>query len=271
MRTAIIVCTMAAASAEDGTAAGTLTVDGKATKLAYAYAMAEPDPFDRTKEAVRITLSDVPLTPDALGDPFALQKMTQAGKLHAIVALVQQPKTIATTILYDAGFKWDSVSVAGTNNIFDPRRFDMTTVSGKLYTAKPDTFGPKDVTYEFSATFSAPIQRQSASAVTALAPRADDPIVKAAMAYLKAARVGDAAALKQAVVPDAAKDLDGAHGKEIVDMLRAMASPAGTVTGVETSGDTATVTVESKEGDTATIDRIKLVKIGGLWKVSPRG
>lgn len=146
-----------AASPADGTADGTFTVDGKATKLAYAYATSEPDPFDKTKQAVRITLSDVPLTPAVLADPFALQKMTKAGQLHAVVALIQQTKAIATTILFDAAFKWDSVSVAGTNNKFEAAVFDGKTVSGKLYTEKPDTFGPKDVKYEFTATFSAPI------------------------------------------------------------------------------------------------------------------
>ncbi len=167
----IILCGVAGAAlsamptaAADGTATGTLTVDGKATKLAYAYAVAEPDPFDKTKEAVRITLSDVPLTPAALGDRFALQTMTKANKLHAVVAVVQQTKAIATVVLYDAAFKWDSVSVAGTNNKLDAQVFDKTMAGGKLYTAKPDTFGPKDVTYEFSVTFSAPIARKGGAA-----------------------------------------------------------------------------------------------------------
>src|SRR5439155_10735126 len=114
-----------------------------------------------------ITVSDVALTPAVLADPFALQKMTKANQLHAVVALVQQTKAIATTVLYDAGFKWDSVSVAGTNNKFDADVFDATTASGKLYTAKPDTFGPKDVKYEFSAAFTAPIIRKGGAPTAA--------------------------------------------------------------------------------------------------------
>jgi hypothetical protein len=144
---------------QEGTATGTFTVKGKAATLAYAYAIAEADPFDKTKEAVRLVLSDVELTPAQLDGPFELQRLTKANQVHAVVAVIGQSKQIATTMLYDVGFGYDSVSVAGTNNKFDGT-VERATISGKLYTAKADTFDK--ATYEYSAT-QAPIQRKAAA------------------------------------------------------------------------------------------------------------
>ena len=59
--------------------------------------------------------------------------------------------------MHDAAFKM-SASVAGTNNKFEATTFTHTRIAGKAYTAKPDTFGPKDVPYEFSVTFDAPVK-----------------------------------------------------------------------------------------------------------------
>jgi hypothetical protein len=118
-------------TAADGTANGTFTVKGKATKLAYAYATAKPDSSDKTKEEIVLILSDVPLTPKVVQDP------------------------VTSTSLYDSAFKFSSVSVAGSNIKLDVQTLDKSTIAGKLYTAQPDDFN--DVPFEYSVTFSAPI------------------------------------------------------------------------------------------------------------------
>jgi hypothetical protein len=144
-------------TAADGTANGTFTVKGKATKLAYAYATAKPDSSDKTKEEIVLILSDVPLTPKVVQDPmpFGLQDMTKANQLHAIKATISALKAVTSTSLYDSAFKFSSVSVAGSNIKLDVQTLDKTTIAGKLYTAKPDDFN--DVPFEYSVTFSAPI------------------------------------------------------------------------------------------------------------------
>src|SRR4029450_8753554 len=98
--------------AQEGTATGTFTVKGKAVKLAHAYAIAEPDPFDKAKEAVRVPVSDVPLTAEQRHDPFALQDLVRANKLHAVVAIIGASKQVLSTMLYDKGFEMSSGSVA---------------------------------------------------------------------------------------------------------------------------------------------------------------
>jgi hypothetical protein len=73
----------APARAADGKAEGTITVNGKTTKLTHAYARAVPGFFDKTKEDVEVILSDAALDGKALTDQFERIHMADAGKLHA--------------------------------------------------------------------------------------------------------------------------------------------------------------------------------------------
>lgn len=155
---AIVASTIALARAE-GTANGTFTVKGKATKLTYAYAAARPDSSDKTKEEIVVVLSDVPLTPAVLQDPtpFGLQDLTRANKLHAISVRISSSKEITSTSMYDPAFKMSSVSVAGSNIKLELKTFEKAAIAGKVYTAKPDDFN--DVPFEYAVAFSAPIAR----------------------------------------------------------------------------------------------------------------
>src|SRR6185503_15909490 len=116
--TAVVVFALAAsvAQAQEGTATGTFTVNGKAAKLAYAYATVEPDAADKTKDLVRVTLSDVKLTPAQLAFPFGLQADMKAGKVHAVVAEIKASLQVLNTMLYAQAFKSDLVSMAGVTN-----------------------------------------------------------------------------------------------------------------------------------------------------------
>jgi hypothetical protein len=156
---AAALLTPALAAAAGGTAKGTFTVQGKASKLAYAYASAKPDSQDKTREQIQVILSDVPLEAAVLDDPtpFGLQDLTRAGKLHGIRFLISPDKAVSSTSMYDAAFKMGSVSVVGSDIKLDVQTLDKTKVAGKLYTAKPGDFN--GVPYEYNVTFEAPIKR----------------------------------------------------------------------------------------------------------------
>jgi len=155
--TAFLAPALAAAAA--GTAKGTFTVQGKPSKLAYAYASARADSMDKTKEEIRVILSDVPLDATVLDDPspFGLQDLTKANKLRGIRFLIGPSKNVISTSLYDSAFKMDSVSAAGTDIKLDVQTLDKMKVAGRLYTAKPLEFN--GVPYEYNVTFDAPIKR----------------------------------------------------------------------------------------------------------------
>jgi hypothetical protein len=154
---AILAPAMAVAAV--GTASGTFTVQGKAWKLAHAYAVAKADPSDKTREDVVVTLTDVPLDAKVLEDPtpFGLQDLTKENKLHGIRFTISPEEAVTSTSMYDAAFKMGSVSVAGSDIKLDVKTLDKTTVSGKLYTARALDFN--GVPFEYSVTFSAPVGR----------------------------------------------------------------------------------------------------------------
>ena len=155
----LVAVTMTAMSAADGTATGTFTVKGKASKMAHAYAMNAPNPMDKAKKAIRLVVSDVPIDAKALADPtpFGIGDLSKAGKLHAIDALISLPdKAVLGTMLFDAAFKMSSVSVAGTNLKLTVKTLTATSISGRLYTEKPDDFN--DVPFSFDVAFTAPIR-----------------------------------------------------------------------------------------------------------------
>lgn len=150
---ALALITPPATFAAEGTASGTFTVKGKATKLTHAYAKTKPD-------EIEVILSDVPLDAKVLDDPtpFGMIDLSRAGKLHAIKFFIKPPSMVTGTMLFDyPAFKMGSVSAAGTDIKVDVKTLDKTTVAGKLYTAKPLDFN--DVPYEYSVTFSAPLGR----------------------------------------------------------------------------------------------------------------
>src|SRR5689334_87988 len=73
----------ARADSADGKAQGTLTVNGKTTKVAFAYARSVPGFFDKNTNDIQVIVSDVPLDAKALADEFVRIDMAKAGKLHA--------------------------------------------------------------------------------------------------------------------------------------------------------------------------------------------
>jgi hypothetical protein len=161
MRKITLVLSMAitmivVATAADGTATGTLSVKGAVSKMTHAYAISMPSPMNKAKPAIRLVLSDVAIEPKALADEFGLMDLGRSGKLHAVEALVDPTdKSVLGTMMYDAGFKMSSVSVASTNIKLEVKTLDKTTFAGRLYTAKPDDFN--SVPFEYAITFNAPI------------------------------------------------------------------------------------------------------------------
>jgi hypothetical protein len=155
--TAVFALGVSLAHAQEGTATGTFTLNGKATKLTYAYATAEPDSSNKSREILLITVSDIKLTPEQLNFPFGLQAAMKAGKVHAIVAEIDATKKVVNAMLYDKAFGVDLVSEGGASNRFEGV-IDRNTVSGKLYRSAPGE--TNKITFDFSVTFKAPIQRK---------------------------------------------------------------------------------------------------------------
>lgn len=144
------------AQAADGKAEGTVTVNGKATKLSFAYAKAVQGFFDPTKKDVEVVLSDVPLSVKQLDDMFELMRMRDAGTLHTFEITLNSEGTPISTTWKHNGFKPPSPSGLSSADVFTKKIFDGKTVEGRYKSAKEKEFFGN--TYSFDVSFRADIR-----------------------------------------------------------------------------------------------------------------
>jgi hypothetical protein len=121
-------------------------------------------------------------------------------------------------------------------------------------------------TYQFNATFKAPIYRKPGPTAEGKAAEESGP-GQAATAFLKAARAGDKAALKKCVTPDAAADLDGPDAAAFLKALPELFSAQMKVVRVWQSENTAEVEAEAHPADGKETAKFQLVLVDGVWKV----
>jgi hypothetical protein len=139
----------------DGTASGTLTVNGKTTQVAYAYARSVPGFFDKATRDTQVIVSDVPLDATALSDPFVRGDLADAGKLHAFEITIDASGTPISTAWRDNGFKGPQPSGLSSADPFTKTVLDAQVVAGNYKSAEPAEFFGN--TYAFDVTFRAAI------------------------------------------------------------------------------------------------------------------
>lgn len=257
-----------AARAADGKAEGTITVNGKTTKLTHAYARAIPGFFDKTKEDVEVILSDVALEGKALTDQFERIHMADAGRLHAFEITIDADGKPISTAFRDSGFKKASPSGLSSEDVFTKKTFDGKTVEGRYKSAKPhESFGE---TYAFDVSFKADITHAPkavppTAAETAAAQKSPQAAVY--VAYLKAVQKEDLGALKKLFTKEQAKNLDSPDAKKMVGMVKMMSATDVKVLKVVEKGDAADLTVTGKQDGNAVNGVVHMAKEGGAWKV----
>jgi hypothetical protein len=125
-------------------AEGTLTVNGQTAALRYAYAVACPNPFHKTKRDTRVILADREL---ATTDEVALGRI--AG-LNAIVLQVTWDKRIIGCTVFSPHLR-KGIPIAGigmqklVSRLFTPRR-----IAGRLVTEQPEAYAGNVYRYDVS-------------------------------------------------------------------------------------------------------------------------
>jgi hypothetical protein len=257
-----------AAVAADGKAEGTITVNGKTTKLSYAYARAVRGFFDKTKEDVEVVLTDVPLDAKAREDQFERMHMADAGKLHAFeITIDADGKPISTAYRHD-GFKGPSPSGLSSEDVLTKKTFDGKTVDGRYKSAKPHEFFGN--TYAFDVAFRADITRAAkpvppTASEAAAAQKSSQAKVYAE--FLAAVQKEDLGALRKLFTKEQAKNLDGPDAKKMVGLVKMMSATDIQVLKVVEKGDTADLIVSGKQDGNATSGVVHMVREGGAWKV----
>jgi hypothetical protein len=216
----------------DGTASGQLIVNAVTVPLTHAYAVAQPGFFDKSKEDVRVLLSSVPLSKDALDDVFELIKLAREDRGHIVEVVIDASGAPISGAIYTKAF--DGMVSASGMHTFTRERFERARIAGRLAVTDPHTFS--GVTWRYDATFSAAIPRPPTP--EELAAALASPPAKAAAAYVTAA-------IKRGTMVKDAR-----------------------VTGVEAQADgSVLVTVEGHEGDIVIGYTLQVVRDATTWKV----
>jgi hypothetical protein len=255
-----------AAGAWDGSASGSLTVNGDTAALRYAYASAQKGFFDKNTEDIRILLSDVELTEPVRNDTFALARLARAGTLHAVEVIVDASGEPLTGTIFVNAFN-GMLSVSGVHR-FANDALTRTRVACRLSMDAPGSLDR--VTYRYEATFAAAIPR-SPTAGELLAQQ-NSPPGRAAAAYLTALRQPDPLVLATLLTPADAAQYRGADGAQRFERLCAETPVDSHVIGVTlaapASAARAEVLINGTRDGIVIEFTLTLVLQDGAWKVS---
>jgi hypothetical protein len=150
MNNLIWISLLAVTAAFAQTSEGSLTVDGKATRLSRAYAFSTQGFFDKSKNDTVVVLCDQPLTEAQFRDDFALRGLARDGKLAFVREVINQSGQIINFTVGHSALKM-TPSGGSTEHVFEGKQ-DAKSISGKAFTrGKQKSFD--DIFYEYSATF----------------------------------------------------------------------------------------------------------------------
>ena len=257
-----LVCSMTSQAADsEKNAKGTLTVAGKSSPLAYAYAVPEKD------GEIRLILSDLPLSDKELKDVFERIERADSDKVHLLEVTLDKSHTATSiSVRHKAiGTSWGGYS---TDDIYQEKSATPQSLSGRVYRTKSGEF--QGVSYTYDAEFSASLWHPPAPTLSGAAAKTS-PQGKVALEFIKAARSGKIAEIRKLVTKEGQADLDGPQGKEIMGFMKLGPDPAKTtVKGVDVKGDQAEVElVESGKGTSSTTT-LRLILEQGSWKIAVR-
>jgi hypothetical protein len=153
--TPLLSASRAKADLADGTASGTLTVNGTTTKVAYAYARQVPGFFDANTKDTLVIVSDVPLDAAALKDDFARDDLAKAGKLHAFEITIDATGIPVSTAWRHNGFTGPMPSGLSSADVFTKTVLDDKVVEGSYKSAEEAEFFGNH--YAFDVAFRAAI------------------------------------------------------------------------------------------------------------------
>lgn len=261
------------ALAEDamgGTAKGSLTVNGKSSPLSHAYAMAQPNTFEKSKTDIAVLLTEKPLPEGALKDveeiedalpkqqAYALFRMDESGKLT--YELISHPSLGKNRLM---------MSDIATKARFTARVFGKDRVEGSVETLKTEEIF--EHTYAIKATFSTPVLRAKVpeplpDAKTGKPLPADggEP-GKAYLAFVKALHARDLAAVRSMAPQDQA-DMSDEELKEALEFFASITPADITIMRGYIRDDRAALYVEGTVEKEKQFGTIEMKKTGGKWR-----
>ena len=269
---ALVLLLSTSAFADAGKIDGTMTVNGKTTKLKHALALTRPDPFDKKKKATYVIATDVEVPQSVLADDMGLMEFTMKTPINGVEWLINGEKQVVSLQIHSTNLKkkMDQFSSVGEQKL-DLTALTPTHVAGRLYLPKAGEFFEE--AYQYDIKFDLPVSEvkppdpKADLKGTMLPPGGGEP-GKAYDAYRKVLLAGNLPALKKAVSKDRQKDFDDPDFKKMFPLIQEMTPKTLKITAGSVDGDTATLLAEAKEKQETSTGKITMVKEGGAWKVA---
>lgn len=231
--------------------------------MKHAYALAQPGFFDKSREDVRVLLSDRPLSEAERADVFELIHAGRDGTASVVEVVIDADRQPISGALYARAFK-GQVSAAGMHR-FEPRTFTRDEVAGRLFVEGPHEFD--GVSWQYDTTFSAAIPRPPTP--EQVAAELASPLGRAAAAWITAVAAGDRAALLSLLAPQAAAPWRATFETRLAE-ARADLPPGSRVVALSRpTSDHAVATVNATRAADGVVleSTLELALVGGAWKL----
>ncbi len=254
-----------------GKASGTLTIDGRSITLKYAYAMAQPNTFDKDKTDIAVLLTERPLSEDAVKNAeelddavgrehgWAFFKIDETGRpIHEVI---DHPKAGGSRLLM-SGF---------TQAVFVQKKRGKDRLEGSFATKKVEDF--LNHSYEIKVEFSAPLLQAKrpeplpdAKTGEAL-PRDGGEPGKAYAAYLKAVREKNIPVLRM-LAPVEEQDISDSELQQALELMAAISPVEPKITRGYIRGETAVLYLEGVVGGEKQYGTVECARKGRMWKIA---
>jgi len=274
----VAVCTVhvgqsfaASSQSVAGKASGTLTIDGKGIALKYAYAMAQPNTFDKDKTDIAVLLTERPLNEGAIKD--AEQLDNAAGKEHgwAFFKIDDAGRPIHEVIDHPMAGGSRLMMSGFTQAGFVAKKKEKDRLEGSFATRKVEDF--LNHTYEIKVEFSAPLLQAKrpeplpdAKNGEAL-PRDGGEPGKAYAAYHKAVRDKDIPTLRM-LAPVDEQDVSESELRQMLEFMAAMSPSDPKIIKGYIRGERAVLYYEGVLDGEKQYGTVEFARKGRIWKVA---
>ena len=150
--------TTAARTAGSGSASGTVTVNEKTSKIAFAYAHEVKGFFDPTKPDIEVILSDVALSAKALTSFGERGRLADAGRIHTFEITINRSGKPVSSAFYNNGFGGASPSGLDSSDALTVKMLAAASIDAKYKSSGVhEFFGNR---YSFDVAFQASITKK---------------------------------------------------------------------------------------------------------------
>ncbi|MGE5238907.1 MAG: hypothetical protein ACM3ON_08905 [Chloroflexota bacterium] len=253
-----------------GEAMGTLSIDGKTIELKHAYAMAQPNTFEKEKTDIAVLLTQHALPEGALKDLEDLGDVTQGLKGFVYFKIQDQSKPVYEMIDHPALGDTRLMMSGFTHASFTAESLSKDLIEGSFKTDKPEQF--IDHRYELQVRFSTSIAQAkrpeplpNATTGTKLPADGGEP-GKTYLRYHKALLNKDIATVRK-VAPEPDAPMTEEQMRKAIEFMAELTPKDTAITEGYVQGDRAVLYLTGTFDGEKNYGTVEMIRKGGAWKI----